>query len=174
MVSPERNVGFHLRFHRRDPQRVEALRLVADQLDVGDVGQRRAAPQRQPLRQQPDGDRCPAVSQGGAPLSQQTLEAPGVEVVRTNHEPVPGFSRHQHLPCGAARPTGFDGLAQLADVVLERAGGGSGRTLRPDGIHQRVRRHHLAGADDQHRQQHTLLGARRLHGHSVAQHFERP
>ena len=174
VVSPERNVGFQPRFHRRDPQRIEALRLVADQLDVGDVGQRRAAPQRQPLRQQLDGDRGPAVAHGGAPLSQQTLEAPGVEVLRRDHEPVPGFGRHQHPRCGAARHTGFDGLAQLADVVLESAGGGGGRTLRPDRIHERVRRHHLAGADDQHRQQHTLLGARRLHGHPVAQHFERP
>ena len=81
-VAAERQLRLDQQLEARDPQVLEARDLRLRERLVGEVGQRRAAPQRERLLERRDGALRPLVRELPAGLAEQSLEPVGVHVVR--------------------------------------------------------------------------------------------
>jgi hypothetical protein len=130
---------------------------------VGQIGQRRAAPQRERLSQRRGALR--RVQRSG--VREQPLETLRVDRGRRDCQDIARRLRAQDVPA--------DQLPHLRDGVLERAERRRWRALAPQVVDQPVRGDHLAGADEQRCEQRTLLPPRQRNRVALAvPHLQRP
>ena len=149
-------VGGDARLERRQPTLLEPRRLGLGEGLVGNVGERRAPPERERL---PERVRLP---RGGKPL-----EALDVELVRLDPDDVAG--RPGEDPFGAQR------LAERMHVHLQRAGGALGRGLAPDPVDETIRGDRLVGLEQQQSEQRPRpFPAERQRNAVVSKHLQRP
>ena len=138
---------------RREPHFVETRRVGAHERLVGDVGERRAAPERERLREAAVGD--------------ELLEAGGVQLAGLDPQQVAGGARDD--------PVGSEGLAEGVDVHLERAADACGRILAPHGVDQPVGRDRFVAVEQQEREQRSwALSPERQGLPAVPEHLQRP
>ena len=119
-VAPELELGVDQLLARREAELLEPRDLECRERLVGDVGERRAAPEPERLAEAPGalGD-----VGGRARLGAEPLEAAEVDLVGRDVEHVPGVPGDEHV-----RP---QRLAQERDVVLERVPAPSAAGSRP-------------------------------------------
>jgi hypothetical protein len=146
-VAAARQVGVDALLERGEPQLVQPCDLGLRERLVGEVGERRAAPQRERLAQ--------LLGRAGglrpARLAAQPLEQREVQLVALHVEHVAGRARGQ--------PLGAELAPQAHDVALDALGHGGRRRLSPQVGDQPVGRDDLVGAQQQDRQQGALLDA---------------
>ena len=128
-----------------------------------EVGQRLAAPQRERLAQALGGALRRARRERAPPLLRQVLEAVEIELAEADAQDVAGRARDENAL--VASPA--ERRAQARDVDLQRVGGARRRPLAPQLVDQRIRRDDLVGAQQQDRQQRTLLATAERHLHAV-------
>ena len=165
-VAPGGQVGLHAQL-----ERLEALLLQPRDLRLREglelqVGQRRAAPQRQRLAQQRRRLLRPPRSQRALPRLDVARETLRVELARTHAQPV-ARRRGLHDPRVAER------LAQARHVHLHRLGRARRRVLAPQRERQPLRAHRLVGMQQQNGEQRAWLDAAQGERAALAAHFQR-
>ena len=161
-VPAEVELGLDPLLHRREAELVEAIGLRAGPRLVGEVGERRPAPQRERLAQRLGP--CGRVERGG--LGEQPLEPCRVDGVRRHVEHVARRPRAQQI--------GAEDAAEAGNGVLERPDSRRRRPLAPELIDEPVDRDDDAGPHEQRREQRALLAPRqRDHDPPVVPNLER-
>jgi hypothetical protein len=127
LVGTSLDVGGDACFEARQPGLLEAGRVGAREPLVGDVRERRPAPQGERL--------------GVAALPGQLVEAGDVELARLDAHQVPGRTRHD--------PVDAERLAQRVDVDLQRAARARGRVFTPHRVDQPLGRKRLVRVEEQ-------------------------
>ena len=152
-MPAEREVRLDALLERRDPKLLEPGDVLLQGRFVRDVGERRAAPQRQRLAQllrgalrQPRGQRPPA-------LLHEPLEPLGVQLADADPEQITGWAGDERA--GRLRP-GRERRTQARDLDLERVDRVGGGGVAPQPIDQPVGGHERVRAQQQHRQQRAL------------------
>ena len=135
-----------------EPHLLEASDLHLGEPLVGEIGQRRPAPERECLVQLPGGLGRGALGQGPRALGGQRLEALEVELPGPHAQLVALSSRHQYA-VSAERP------AQARDVDLDALGGRGVWASAPQIVDQAIARHGLVGVQKQNREQRSFLAA---------------
>jgi hypothetical protein len=140
---------------------------------VGHVGQGRPAPQPQRLPQHLGGLSGPAALQQPLALLGQRHETGGIQILSSDHQPVPRRPSDQHPRRRLSPTTRLQRPTQVGDIGLQRGGRLRGWLLAPQLLDQPVQRHYLVGVHQQHRQQSALLGSSQLHRMLVVQDLQR-
>ncbi len=138
------------------PKLLQAGDLRLRERVVGEVGQRGAAPQREPLPEQLGRAVRHSVRKRRAALGEQALEARGVHLVRVDVDHVSALLRDDQT-VGARAAARLERLAQPRDVHLEALRGRGRRMLVPELVDQPVARDELVGVKEQDRQDRPLL-----------------
>ena len=134
-------------------QVLQPAHLGARELRVGEVAERRAAPERQrAVEQLEGGGRGERVGAAHA-----ALEALRVDLLGRDLEPVAGTVADQQRRGGAAIAPGLEERAQVGHADRERARRDRARHPVPGRIEQRVRGHGAAGVEQQAREDRALL-----------------
>ena len=154
-MAPRGQLGVHARLEGLEPQLLDAGDLGLRERLIGEVAERRAAPQIQRLTQLA---RRP-LGVGHARLADQAFEACHVKLGAVDAQDVARRTRHQ-----AALP---EHLAQPRHVELDALGRGRRRRRAPEIVEQAVDRDDLVGVQQKHRQQRPLLPAAD-HQHAIA------
>ena len=160
----ERAFGFEL--DCASPQLAQPDDLGLSERLAAHVGERRPPPQRQCAAHELGRARDVASREGGPRAREPLLEADAVDGLRDDLD-------------GVARPTGGDQLrpeclAELGDVVLEYSKPRGRRAVRPEVVEEALAGHDLVVVDEQVDEERALLGAERLDGYSIPQHFQWP
>ena len=131
------------------PQLVEMLRLGGAPRLLGQVGERRPAPERERLSQVVGRIvRAPRFERRPAAL-EQALEAVEIELVRVDDDAV--------AVAGGLDPLRAERAPQPVDVHLQRLHGGCRAVPRPRARRQLLGRHHAPAVDEQQCEQRALL-----------------
>ncbi len=153
-LPAERKVGFDSLLERGETKLFQSRDLGLGEGLIGQVRERWPAPERQRRAQHFRRLlRIPARPKL-SPLGEKALEALDVELLGLERQHVPASMRHEVAVA--------EELAQLRDVdadAVERAGR---HILAPEGVDQAIRRHRLAGIQEQHGEQRALLSATQL------------
>ena len=145
-VPAEGEVGVDPPLDREQVHLLEAPdRRLRERL-VGEVGERRPAPERERLAQPLGG----LLRLGAAGLLDETLEPVEIELLRREPDHVAGRERDEQLGAGAER------LAQPRDARLERAGVRLRGLVRPQLLDQPARRDDLVRVEEEQREQAAL------------------
>jgi hypothetical protein len=171
-MGAERQLRLDQRLQRGDPQVLEPGDLPLREGLVGELRQRRAAPQRQRLLERRNGALRVGAGQLGAPLGHQPLEALRVEAVGIERQLVAALARHDHAGRAVTGLT-RERLAQARDLHLHRLGGAGGWTLAPELVDQPVRCERLVGVQQQQRQQCPLLAPAERNRAALVEDLER-
>jgi hypothetical protein len=139
-VAAEGEVGVDAGLERREPQLVQARDLGLQRLLGRQVGERRAAPQRERGAQERGGVLDAAGRRGRAGVGDALLEALEVELARGDAQEVAGAARLEDAARG-----GLEQLAQRDDVHLQRLERTVGRGLAPQRVDQPVAGDNLVG-----------------------------
>src|SRR5712691_8431217 len=137
--------------HHTQVELFETANLAARKRLVGEVGERRSAPQRERLAQQQRRALGVAGSLCSSPFLEPLPEAVDVELARRNAEGVASCLRLQTVVAQDA--------AQLRHVVLEDLRRRRRRLVGPELVDQRVGRQRLIRMDQQKCEQRSLLAA---------------
>jgi hypothetical protein len=147
------------------PSLLELVDRVQRERLVLEVGQRRAAPQRERTLQQLGSLGGPAARERLAAIPQPLLEPVEVELALLDAQHVAGRP--------PVEPTLAHDLAQSRDVVLERVPRGRRRPLSPNPLDQAIASDSLVRPQQQHREQRPLLGPTEGLLATVATHHHR-
>src|SRR5215217_158980 len=126
---------------------------------VRELGERRAAPQRERLAQQLQRPLRGPLDERPAALPQQTLEALHVKLAGTDAHQIATATRN-HDADGAVYPLYLERAAQPRDVYLQALRSSGRGLLAPQLLDQTVARHDLVRVQQQDRQQRQLLAGR--------------
>ena len=129
-VAAERKVCVHALLHRCDPQLLEAGDVGLGERLVGEIHERRAAPEGEGVAQRSPRSCRIASFERRAALVGQPREAMDVDVLSIHLEHVAGRARDERLRAQT--------LAELGDVDLHRVRGCLGRISRPEGLDEPV------------------------------------
>jgi hypothetical protein len=165
-VAPEREVGVEAELERRETDLLEPDDRGLREALVGDVGERRTAPQRQRLAEPRRGLGRHAAGEQAPSLVHEPLEAVEVEFVRPDPHDVPRRARRQHVL--------RERLAQPRHVDPQRRGGTLRRLVPPQFVDQPLRGDDLVGMQQEHREQRPGPATAKRHGTAVDAHLERP
>ena len=149
VLQAERKIGVDPFNQSAQAKLLQPPDLVESERLIGEVGQRRAAPQSERVAQERRGPRRVACRLSPLPLVETLLEAVNVQLASLNVECVTSRLGPQTVVAQCA--------TQLRDVVLEDLRRRRGRPLTPKLVDQSVRRERLVRMDQQERQQRTLL-----------------
>jgi hypothetical protein len=138
-------IGVDPLLERAEAQLLELRRVCLRERLVGEVGQRRPAPQRERLAQL----RGRGGGIGAGRLRDQRLKAGQVELGRLDVERVAGRGGHQ--------PAIAELLAHARDVDLDALRHRGRRRVTPDLVHEALGRDDVVGVQQQHRQHGALL-----------------
>ena len=127
---------------------------------VGEIRERRAAPEPQRLSQELHRALRRAVGERPRALLEQPLETCPVELVGCDPDLIAAPARHDHA-VGAGGITTVERLAKPRDVHLQALGSAGGRVLAPQLVDQSVGRNDLVGVQQQDRQHRALLARER-------------
>ena len=146
-VASKRKVGLDPLLEHGEAALLEARDLGPSEVVVGEIGQRRPAPQRERFAQLLG--RFPRL--GVACLVDQLLEPVHVELAGGDLQDVAAGPGEQHLVA--------ERLAQLRDVALQRLGGGLRRLLAPELLDQALAPDELVRPQREDREQLALSAA---------------
>ena len=169
-AAPEREIGVEAVLERHQPQLLQAGDLALAERLEREVGQRRAAPQRERLAQRPRG-RPPIWSR--ARRGEEPLEAVQVERVRPEPQLVARRPRHDD-PVPVAVPGGLERPPEPGHRHRERLERVAALGARPQLLEQPVAGDRLAGVQEQQRQQRPLLDAPERELPAADPRLERP
>jgi hypothetical protein len=156
-------VGVDPLLERAEAQLLELRRVRPGEGLVGEVGQRRPAPQRKRLAQPRGRGRGIGVGR----LRDQRLKTGQVELGRPDVEHIAGRAGHQ--------PAVAELLAHARDVDLDALRHRGRRRLAPHLVHEALGRDDVVGIQQEHRQHRTLLApAEREHPVVVVDDLQRP
>jgi hypothetical protein len=131
----------------------------------GELRERWAAPQAECLPQQRR--RTRRIRGGDLPcLLDQPFEPPGVQLLRVHLEHIAGLAGDDQLTLQGSAEPGHHHLQRIRRV--------GGQVAAPELIDQPISRDHLAGVDQQDRQQRPLLGPAHWHLPIALGHLQRP
>jgi hypothetical protein len=151
-LAAERQVRVDAVLERREPQLLQPRDLALRVRLAAELGERLAVPERERVAQErrPLG-RIVVLPRPG----DQRLEPRGVDLVRRDVQQITGRARPD--------PLGADQLAQARDMPVQRGLRRARRLLAPQRLDQLRAGHDLRPAQEQHREERPLLGARRSH-----------
>ena len=158
-------VGLQPVLERLEPQLLEPGRLRLGKRLVREVGQRRAAPQRKGVAEQPRGGGRVTHRQRLAPFTGKPLESMRIDLLRVHAQQVAGRARDNRV-----RP---QQLAQPRDVDVHRLDGRLGQILSPQLVDEPVGGDELVGIHQQDRQQGTLSHSSERERPGIAAHLQR-
>ena len=159
-MPAEREVGLDALLEGDQPQLLQARDLSREIL-MGEIGQRRPAPERQGLAELFGGDR----GFGSTGVADELLEAGQVELVRADLEHVARRAGDQGVR--AERP------AQPPDLDLHDLRGGRRRTFVPETVDQRLGGDDFVRPQQKQREQRALLRTAERHRPVLVDHLER-
>ena len=158
----ERQRHLELLLERVDAQRLEPPRLVAEPFCAGQPLQRRPSPQSESRLDCVRGGMEIVVTQRGARLREQLLEAEHVHARICERVAVRG-----------ARDRGLSERgAQARDVMVERVPRGGRKLLAPQTVDEGVNADHPAPAERQHRQESLALRPAHVRRRPVRENLE--
>jgi hypothetical protein len=157
-VGAERKPGLDQLLPRRHAQLVEPGDLALRERLIGEVRQRRPAPQRQRHLKRRRGALGAARGEFAPPLCEEPLEAMRVEALRIEPQLVAVLPCRDRRGRTVALPA-RERLAQPGDVHLHRLGGAGRRTLPPQLVDQPIGTKRLIGMQHKQGQQRTLPAA---------------
>ena len=166
----ERQLRLDPLLQRAETKLLQPRPLLLEQAPVGDVGKRRATPERQRLAQPLPRERRIASSYRLPPLVSQALEAVEVELVGLNPQAVSGSLSEKALISARG---GCEPAPQARDVDLDHLRRALRRRLVPEQINQPVGRDALVSVQEQKRQEGPLLARPQRKRPPVAHDFER-
>jgi hypothetical protein len=143
-MAAERQLGLDQLLERGDLQVIETGDLALREWLIGQLLQRRTAPQRQRPLERQDGPLRMTAGQLTPPFGRQPLEAVRVEALGIEPQLVAAPARH-HQPGGALAGLPPECLAQAGDLHLHRLGGVRGWALAPELVDQPVGAERLVG-----------------------------
>jgi hypothetical protein len=165
-VTAQAEVGLDALLERLQPQLLEARDLGLSERLVGEVGQRRTAPQRERLPE----FRCRAlriaVSQPAPAVREQLVEPFRVKLAWHQFQRVATALRDQAAVS--------DHPAQLRDVDVDAVQCAGRRRLAPQRVDQPVGRNGVTGVDEQDGQQRPLLASAERELAGPIAHLKRP
>ena len=141
---------------------------------VGEVGERRAAPQRQSSAKLVHGERRVSRGQGRPAVCQLVLEALQIELAVLEAQLIAGRPRHQQTAGLARGPIRLERLPQPRHRHLQRLRGVLESSLPPELLDQAVPGDHLVGVQQQQRQQRPLLGPPERERPIAVEYLQRP
>ena len=165
-VTTEREVGVDAQLERLEPLLLERLDGGDGELLVGEVGERAAPPLAERCAQRPGGLPRAAGRQVVAALRAQRLEARDVGAPRGRAHAIAGRD-------GLDDGVRLEQPAQARDVLLQRGARVGGRVVAPQLVDQRVRRHDLAGPQQEQREHAALAHAAQMERPAVVADLER-
>ena len=163
-VAPDRKVGLDAPLQRGQPELLEAGGLVLGE-GLGELGQRRPAPQRQRALDDVGRVAGPAAGKRGTTVGNEPLEAVEIELVRLELERVPGGTRVQ------ARLGKHP--AELRDVGLHHLPRRVGDGVAPQVVDDPLARDRPVRVQEQHGEQRPLLARRDRQRGGAVDDFER-
>jgi hypothetical protein len=171
-VLAERQLCLDQLLEGRDPGIVEACHFGLGEGLIGEIRQRRAAPQRERVLELRHGRSHVAVSQFHTGLGDQPFEAMRVEPLRIERELVAALAGYDRA--GRAAPVvTAQRLTKPRDMHLQRLGRASRRILAPQLVDQAVGRERLVEVDQQQRQQSARLASRKREPAVTVEDLER-
>ena len=171
-VPAEREIGVDPVLERGEPELLEPVRLRPRERLVREVGERRAAPERERLaaaaptrsrRLRPRAAAGPRRT-AGRTGRRRTARARSAACSRAGATPAARASR---------APARLERLAQMRDVPLDDVGGRVGRRPAPELVDQAVERHHLVRVQQEQREDCPLLRSPERQGRPVRGDLER-
>ena len=157
-VPSERQIGLDAPLERSQPQFLQPGDLALRKPFVGEVRQRRPAPQRQRLAQPARRPPRIAAAQRQLGLRQRALKPCHIDIIGPDPKLITTRPRHQPaaIPGGALGP---ELLTQLRHIDVHALGRGRRRPLTPQLIDQPLRRDNLIAMQQQNGQQRPPLAA---------------
>ena len=149
LLVAEREIGVDPVLQRRQASLLEPCDLSLSERLVGEVGQRRTAPQPERVAKTSGRGGGICAVERSAALGRQPLELVSVELIGRKLELIPGPPGVQQAI--AQRP------AQVKDVSLQCLGGSRGRSLAPQIVDQPLARDHPTAVQQQDRKHRSLL-----------------
>jgi hypothetical protein len=141
---------------------------------VGEIRERRAAPQCQSVVEQTERTIGLAVLEGPMTRASQPFEPLCIHLLAFDAEHVAGRLRDQHLGRRAGQAARLQDTAQLPHIHLERLGGSARSALPPDVVHQQVGGDNLAVSQEQRRQNGLLLRPSKRDRTAAVPYFQPP
>ncbi len=154
-MPAEREIGVDAVLERRQALLLETRDLVLGERLVGEVGQRRAAPEGERRSQALRGGARVAALLCGAALGRQPLEAVDVELIGAQLERVTAAASDERALA--------ERLPQPRDVDLHRLRRGFRLALAPELVDDAIDRDDLAAMNEQDREHRALPGATERH-----------
>ena len=166
-VTTEREVGLDPLFERRQPDLLQPSDGDLRERFVVEVGQRRAAPQREGIAQKLA--RLPGIARcaGESCLLAQSLEPAQVELIGRQADQVAGRA-------GLDRILRSERLPQLGDLPLNLRDGRDRRRAGIQVIRESLDRDDAVRAQEQDGERRALLGPAEANGAAIADDLERP
>jgi hypothetical protein len=165
-VTAERQVGVDAALERDEPLLLQPRALRPRPGLVGELAERRAAPQRERVAQRRGGALGVTRRERAATVVEQPLEPGRVERVVVEHELVRVPARAQRVRRGQRAP-------ELRDEVLHHLRRGGRGVAVPELLDDAVARHRAVALDDQQREQLTLAAAAERRRMRVVEYLER-
>ena len=173
-VLPEGQLGLHLVLEGGRSALLQAGGHAPDAGLVGELGERGAPPEGLGPHEHVARVLGPTLAQERPSLGGQPLEAPEVDLVGLDHQPVAGAVGEQHLGGRAPGPVGLEGPPEPGEVALEGAAGRRRLVVPPDRLQQGIGPHRAPLGGEQDGEDQTRLVAPDLdRGPVVAVHLER-
>ena len=145
--------------------------LVLERGLVGEVGIRRASPERERPPERPSAIDRRAARRAAGTLLDELLEPREIELPGGDSKDAAATLGREDVD-GAGAST-VERLAKLGDVAVQHRGSAPGRRLAPQRVDQVVHRDDLVPAGEEHGEQRARLRASEPHRTAVDQHFER-
>jgi hypothetical protein len=158
-VTTERELGIEPAFERVEPESLETDGRRDHRL-VGQVGERRPAPERKCIAQQS----CGLARLARSGFLDEPAKAFEIELVPLDAHEVPRRARHDPLAELAPQPQ---------DVVLQRRERSGRRLVSPDAVDQPLGRDDLVRVEQEQREHRTPLRASERHAPLAVEHLER-
>jgi hypothetical protein len=171
-VLAEREARVDELLERGHVKLLEPADLALRETLVREVGERRAAPQRQRLLERCGGGAGAAGCELARAVAEQPLEAVAVEQLGRERELVAVLARQQRQGV-AVRGRTRECLAQARDLDVHHLGGGRRRRLAEQLVDQPLHREHLVGVEQQQREQRALPDSAERDRAPLVEHFER-
>jgi hypothetical protein len=167
-VASERKLGVDSLLDRAQAEFLEPLDLTPRERVVGEVRERRAAPERKRRVELRHRGLSLSAGESAPTVLEEPLEPLGVELRRLDLEEIAVAARFEQPRVAVER------FAQPGDVSAQRLGGGRWRRVPPELVDQRVGGDDLVCAEQQDRKERTLLPSAELYPPVSVSHLQRP
>ena len=174
LVAAKREIGVDTVGERRQVNLLESPDLRLRKGLVGEIRERRSAPEREGFEKRPCRQPRTPRAQDPSALLDQPLESIGVELVPPHTKEIAGGPGNQHVLGVARGAPSSERLSQLGDVHLHDLHGPRRRPPGPELLDQTIDRDDLVSVQQQDGQQHPLFAAAERKPTPVGPDLERP